>query len=170
MEGYLKKYYNSIFKKDNLRYYIIDFENGKLNMYKQKWDNSYSNPNELRVLLADDIGYQTSLTDIFQLNYFTENITKGINPLNSGIYSSFTATNTNSLIRTGTSITVGKESFVNLYRKSGECKANAFNYTPKISQKSKLIAANMEPAMIRLTRNKKKTGSTEKNSNEIRIL
>ena len=36
MEGYLKKYYNSIFKKDNLRYYIIDFENGKLNMYKQK--------------------------------------------------------------------------------------------------------------------------------------
>lgn len=64
----------------------------------------------------------------------------------------------------------GKESFVNLYRKSGECKANAFNYTPKISQKSKLIAANMEPAMIRLTRNKKKTGSTEKNSKDLSLL
>jgi hypothetical protein len=64
----------------------------------------------------------------------------------------------------------GKDSFVNLYRKSGECKADAFNYTPKISQKSKLIAAKMEPAMIRLTRNKKKSQSIYKNSKDLSLL
>ena len=36
MEGYLTKYYNNIFKCDRKRYYIIDFQNGNLRMYKNK--------------------------------------------------------------------------------------------------------------------------------------
>jgi hypothetical protein len=76
--------------------------------------NSYSNPSELRVLLADDLGSQESLTDIYQLNYFTENITKGINPLARGVYSAFTGGPIFGYTRTGTSITVGKESFVKI--------------------------------------------------------
>ena len=76
--------------------------------------NSYSNPSELRVLLADDLGSIESKTDTYQLNYFTENITKGINPLTRGIYSAFTGGPIFGYIRTGTSITVGKESFVKI--------------------------------------------------------
>ena len=76
--------------------------------------NSYSNPSELRVLLADDLGGQESLTDTYQLNYFTENIAKGINPLTTGAYSAFTGGPIFGYIRTGTSITVGKESFVKI--------------------------------------------------------
>jgi hypothetical protein len=76
--------------------------------------NSYSNPSELRVLLADDLGSREASTDTYQLNYFTENITKGINPLTRGIYSAFTTTTSASYIVTATSITVGKESFVKI--------------------------------------------------------
>jgi hypothetical protein len=76
--------------------------------------NSYSNPSELRVLLADDLGGQESKTDTYQLNYFTENITKGINPLTRGVYSAFTGGPIFGYTRTGTSITVGKESFVKI--------------------------------------------------------
>ena len=76
--------------------------------------NSYSNPSELRFLLADDLGSQESKTDIYQLNYFTENITKGINPLTRGVYSAFTGGPIFGYVRTGTSITVGKESFVKI--------------------------------------------------------
>lgn len=75
---------------------------------------SYSNPNELRVLLADDLGSIESQTDIYQLNYFTENVTKGINPLTRGAYSAFTGGPIFGYIRSGTSITVGKESFVKI--------------------------------------------------------
>ena len=76
--------------------------------------NSYSNPSELRVLLADDLGGIESKTDTYQLNYFTENVTKGINPLTRGVYSAFTASTSFGYVRTGTSITVGKESFVKI--------------------------------------------------------
>ena len=76
--------------------------------------NSYSNPSELRVLLADDLGGIESKTDTYQLNYFTENVTKGINPLTRGVYSSFTSDTSFSYDRTSTTITVGKESFVKI--------------------------------------------------------
>jgi hypothetical protein len=76
--------------------------------------NSYSNPSELRVLLADDLGSREASTDTYQLNYFTENVTKGINPLTRGTYSAFTTTTSASYIVTATSITVGKESFVKI--------------------------------------------------------
>jgi hypothetical protein len=36
IEGYLTKYYNNIFKSDCIRYYILDFQNGNLRMYKNK--------------------------------------------------------------------------------------------------------------------------------------
>ena len=47
MEGYLTKYYNNIFKSDCIRYYIIDFQNGNLKMYKNmpKKDEEYESIN-----------------------------------------------------------------------------------------------------------------------------
>ena len=36
MEGYLTKYYNNIFKPDYVRYYILDFQNGNLRIYRNK--------------------------------------------------------------------------------------------------------------------------------------
>jgi hypothetical protein len=87
--------------------------------------NSYSDPSDYtRILLSDEKvnaasyggnygGFPgESQFDIYQLNYFTEKISKTINPLTSGIYSSITSTTAFGYNRTAITITVGRESYV----------------------------------------------------------
>ena len=72
--------------------------------------NAYSNPTELNLLIADDLGSQEKDFDIYQLNYFTEKVVNPINPLVRGQYSAFTGTNAFGTW-SGISFTVGRESY-----------------------------------------------------------